>query len=231
MRFINLSPSYVDTINLMGESALHWASRAGKLGKKATRTLLILGARVSVYNVSFRRPLDVAAYKFMDVDDEMQRNLVQRSSVTPETTFSMTTSKVNTFSTSGTPEKHETRGNFFLHSPQSRTLILHHPECLDHIPKADFDWEAPDRVKSIIATIEGAVNNKAECTCELHEYEIQISSDFERATLELLSRVHSADYLTFVNDLSKELEQRQSSRGNQAIPFTPVVSILIPLFP
>lgn len=209
----------------MGETALHWASRAGRLGNKATCTLLTLGARISIYNYFFRRPLDVAAMKFIDVDEDMQRNLARRSGSTAETSSSINTFKCNSSLTSPTSEKQETRGIFFKYSPQSRTLVLHHPECLDHVPKADFDWESPERVKSIIKTIEDALSKAAELSGKIHDYEIQISSDFERASLELLSRVHSAEYLAFVHDLSKELEQRQSSRGNKAIPFTPVVCI------
>jgi hypothetical protein len=211
----------------MGETALHWATRAGRFGKRATCTLLTLGARISTYNYLFRRPLDVAATKFIDVDEDMQRHLAKRGTSTAEASLIVNANKINTFLTSATSEKQETRGNFFQNSPQSRTLVLHHPECLDHVPKAQFDWESPERVKSIIKTIEGAISNGAECSCKLHEYEIQLSSDFERASLELLSRVHSAEYLAFVHDLSKELEQRHSSRGNQAIPFTPVVSIYL----
>ena len=79
-----------------------------------------------------------------------------------------------------------------------------------------------------------------------------MSSDFDRAPLELLSRVHSAEYLQFVNDLSKELESRRKKqiiRDSEArnaddddanggeddakkddnehhvIPFTPMVSL------
>jgi len=47
-------------------------------------------------------------------------------------------------------------------------------------------------------------------------YEIVSSSEFERAKLDLLSRVHSTDYLAFVNDLSKELERRQK-KGEEAV--------------
>jgi acetoin utilization deacetylase AcuC-like enzyme len=70
-------------------------------------------------------------------------------------------------------------------------------------------------------------------------YEVTVSDDFERATLELLSRIHSAEYLSFVNDLSKELERKrkqhliaetQSNTSDnetvkpmQVVPFTPMV--------
>jgi len=55
------------------------------------------------------------------------------------------------------------------------------------------DWEEPDRVESILKLI---------------------SSEFERTNLEFLSRVHSAEYLAFINDLSKELESRAKGTSN-----------------
>ena len=44
---------------------------------------------------------------------------------------------------------------------------------------------------------------------QFHSCEITVSNEFERATLELLSRIHSADYLAFVNELSKELDRKK----------------------
>ena len=221
--------AFIDNQNHMGETALHWAARAGISGKKATCILLILGARVSIYNDFFRRPLDVSAAKFIDVDEEMQRYFLQKGGSSVDAPLFTNACKIGIFLSSSTKEKQETRGNFFQYSPQSRTLVLHHPECLDHVPKAESDWECPERVQTIIKMIESATGNEAEVSAKVREYEIQISSDFERASLEVLSRVHSAEYLTFVHDLSKELEQRQGSKGIQAVavPFTPVVSLLL----
>ena len=67
----------------------------------------------------------------------------------------------------------------------------------------------------------------------------RLTDDFERATLELLSRIHSAEYLSFVNDLSKELERKRKqhliaeAQSNSSeyepekpmpvVPFTPMV--------
>ena len=49
-------------------------------------------------------------------------------------------------------------------------------------------------------------------------HEIELSSDFEKAPVELLARVHSQEYIRFVHDLAKRME------GHQApIPFTPQV--------
>jgi gamma-glutamylcysteine synthetase len=66
----------------------------------------------------------------------------------------------------------------------------------------------------------------------VRDNEIQITTDFERASLEFLGRVHSAEYLTFVNNLSKELEKKQreeeiskSKNMPSIIPFTPMVRI------
>ena len=51
--------------------------------------------------------------------------------------------------------------------------------------------------------------NDEECKL-FQKREITSSSEFDRASLELLRRVHSAEYLTYVNKLSKQMEQRQT---------------------
>lgn len=185
-----------DAPNNLGETPLHWAMRAGPAGMIVARTLLANGAKPHTFSKPFLRPLDVAALGFSTGSET--RNL---------------------------EETRETRKNFFLHSPQSRSLILHHPECLEHTPKNENDWEVPDRINSILKSLEDE-----ECKL-IYEREITISSEFERASLELLSRVHSAEYLAFVNDLSKELERRKNESmdnkegDNKAsvVPFTPLV--------
>ena len=185
------------------------------------RLLLQNGAKISMVNRAFKRPIDVAAKGF-DGDDASGAETIG--------------------------ERRQARANFLENSPQSRTLILHHPDCLGHIPKSNADWEAPDRVTSIMDRITTQVGQ----TSSLQPYEISVSSDFDRAPLELLSRVHSAEYLQFVNDLSKELESRRKKqiiRDSEArnaddddanggeddakkddnehhvIPFTPMVSL------
>ena len=209
----------IDVQNILGETALHWGMRAGKIGLSAVRVLLENGARSSLLNWKFRRPLDVAAEYFVEVDVEMgirKKGLIKMGDE---------------------EEKISARANLLSFSTQSRTLVLHHTECLDHKPKSDSDWEAPDRINSIMDKI---------CGDTFKDYEIVISSDFDRAPLELLSRVHSAEYLTFVNDLSKELERRRKQQlveksqvelsnspepknNHTVVPFTPMVSIIFKL--
>lgn len=41
--------------------------------------------------------------------------------------------------------------------------------------------------------------------------------------VELLSRVHSSDYIAFVNSLSHQLQLQASADSNDAMPFTPQV--------
>jgi acetoin utilization deacetylase AcuC-like enzyme len=65
----------------------------------------------------------------------------------------------------------------------------------------------------------------------IQDHEIQVTTEFDKASLDFLSRVHSAEYLTFVNKLSKELEKRNQTATNEnptstpsIVPFTPMVS-------
>lgn len=188
--------------------------RAGKLGHSVVRVLLENGARASLFSNNFQRPIDVAANGFEAVC--LSEDVVE--STTDERAMDK-----DDECTENIEEIRHSRMNLFCFSPQSRTLVLHHPECLEHVPKSETDWEAPGRVNSIINSIGSNVR----------EYEVQISKDFDKASLELLSRVHSAEYLTFVNDLSKELEKRKLEQSNEenggnktansVVPFTPMV--------
>ena len=77
-------------------------------------------------------------------------------------------------------------------------------------------------------------------TPSIYPREIQVSQEFERAKLDLLSRVHSTEYLNFVNELSKDLERQQKEQNSvdgknndnspvapPVVPFTPMVSMLL----
>jgi len=198
----------------MGEIALHWAMRSGQRGLLAMQFLLEHGANSSLFNKSFQRPLDVAGNGF----DELC-----------EGSFPIDQSSVSSDIGKVTAEelvevKRQSRAKLFSLSPQVRTLILHHPECLEHLPKQDTDWEAPDRVNAIMKTLLETSNK------HVRDHEIQVTTEFDRASLEFLSRVHSAEYLTFVNNLSKELEKRhqaeqvtEKKKVPSIVPFTPMV--------
>jgi hypothetical protein len=214
---------------------LHWAMRAGRVGMEVVGVLLENGARASCLNKHFKRPVDVAADGFEDDPSsttpkrQMEKPLEKRKRVSKEERRLLL---------EVTKERKEVRENLLKRSAQSRTLVLHHPECLEHTPKSSFDWEAPDRITAIMGRVvppDADVAGKS----VLMPYEITLSSEFERAKLDLLSRVHSTDYLAFVNDLSKDLEKRQKEEEEAAgdeedaprsgtltppvVPFTPMV--------
>lgn len=204
----------LDAQNEDGETALHWAMRAGMRSASAVETLVENGAIVNVFNLKARRPLDVAAAGFV-VDND--GNILSK-------------------------ERRSTRWNLMRCSSQCRTLVLHHQECLDHLAKSAHDWEVPDRIDNIMSTLANRTveNCGPDDEENFNPHEVTVSDDFERATLELLSRIHSAEYLSFVNDLSKELERKRKqhlieeaqSRSSDdyepeqpmpVVPFTPMV--------
>lgn len=206
----------LDIQNRMGETALHWAMRAGKIGIETVRVLLKNGARSSIFSLDHKRALDVGVDGFAIVDQDIATSGLPASTVEREKCGSQKSKELGCakkestdVSTETINEKRDTRANLLYYSPQARTLVLHHPECEEHVNKSETDWEAPDRISAVMNAV---LQNNQSIETAVREYEIQVSTDFERASLELLSRVHSAEYLTFVNDLSKELDRRRKAR-------------------
>jgi hypothetical protein len=193
-----------------------------------TTVLVENGARPSVWSMEFKRPIDVAADGFVDEANsviEIRALVEKRKKVSKEQTMRLR---------EAAEERKESRANLFQCSPQSRSLVLYHPECLEHIPKAQSDWENPDRISSILEKLTGHTMKPG--TPGIHEWEIQMSKEFEKAKLDLLSRVHSTEYLSFVNELSKDLERQHKAQNGQdgdesqnkssvppVVPFTPMV--------
>jgi hypothetical protein len=223
---------FADARNERGETPLHWAMRAGRVGIPVVISLTENGARPAVWSKDFKRPIDVAAEGFLDDPEsivEIRALVEKRKKITKEQRHRLRDAG---------EERKEARENLFKCSPQSRTLVLYHPECLEHIPKSESDWECPHRITSIMTRLEG--NNKKAGIPSIHHWEVQLSKEFERAKLDLLRRVHSTDYLNFVNELSKDLElqrkaQKKGSGDGEAVsigshtppvvPFTPMVGL------
>eukprot|EP00526_Cylindrotheca_closterium_P002104 CAMPEP_0113658460 /NCGR_PEP_ID=MMETSP0017_2-20120614/31730_1 /TAXON_ID=2856 /ORGANISM="Cylindrotheca closterium" /LENGTH=1113 /DNA_ID=CAMNT_0000572733 /DNA_START=65 /DNA_END=3407 /DNA_ORIENTATION=- /assembly_acc=CAM_ASM_000147 len=211
-----------DAKNERGETALHWAMRAGRVGMSVVSILLENGAKPSVWNKEFKRPLDIAADGFFDEGEnsviELKKIAAARKRLSKEQRHVLK---------EAAEQRKRAREHLLRLSVQSRTLVLNHPECLEHHPKSSSDWEAPGRVTSIMEKILGT-DPKMQA---IHSHEITVSQDFDRASLDLLRRIHSADYLSFVNDLSKELEKKQREENDAdasrsaptVVPFTPMV--------
>lgn len=212
-----------DAKNEDGDSALHWAMRAGRKGLAVVKVLLENGARASLFNNEHKRPLDSVCDPFTD------EKAVLKSDGDSKKAKKMKGDNKKR-KTDLLQEKREARANLLMLSAQSRTLVLHHPECLEHIPKSEMDWEVPDRVNAIMTRIIPKMEPSE--TTGVFPHEVSVSSDFARAKIDLLSRVHSAEYLSFVNDLSKELTRRKDENEGlddatvsaPVVPFTPMVS-------
>jgi hypothetical protein len=201
--------------------------------------LLENGARPSVLNNEFKRPIDVASDGFFDREGDpchfMGDLMKSGKKLSKEQKKQMQDVLL---------ERCEARKHLLILSTQSRTLVLHHPECLQHIPKSKTDWEVPDRVTSIMRRILPSYDaTGATETSGIFPHEVTVSQEFERAKIELLRRIHSTEYLAFVSDLSKELErQHKEALDSEAttlnedpmatkvgappvVPFTPMVCL------
>lgn len=97
--------------------------------------------------------------------------------------------------------------------PRLRTLLLYHEDCLEHSARRAEDWEGPDRLMGIMHRLQNRE--------EFAEHEVEISSHFDKAPVELLSRVHSPEYIAFVDKLSKQMQLK--SAAGAVVPFTPQV--------
>jgi hypothetical protein len=221
-----------DAKNSRGEAALHWGMRAGAQGMEVVSVLLENGARPGVLNLEFRRPIDIAGEGFLD-DPGSLATVKAKDSKQQRKTMSREYKKALKDTTSS---RRDARANLLIRSAQSRTLVLHHPECLDHIPKSSSDWEAPDRITSIMRRVFPSSDpTGATETSGIFPHEVTVSKEFERAKLDLLSRIHSTEYLSFVNELSKDLEKQHKDAGGSleesehgfgpppVVPFTPMV--------
>lgn len=115
--------------------------------------------------------------------------------------------------------RHEVRTALLTMEPRLRTLILYHEDCLEHAARRESDWEGPDRLQGIMTS--------------LHDkdlfppHEVEISNQFQKAQVELLSRVHCPTYIAFVNTLSKKVQESASASASTAhvVPFTPQVQM------
>jgi ankyrin repeat protein len=215
---------YINLPNQFGETCLHWATRGGmRCCDPLVPLLLSYSANPIAVNKSSKRPIDVAAEGYDDEPHSLA-TIRSQSSLKSTHTIHVDGKKKSNVDKALTDvlqrtlaDRRATRRFLLHHSSSLRTLVLHHPECLDHHPKSISDWETPDRVKTILQRLNIVTSSLLQSTditntCIL-PHEVIISQDFDRGNLELLSRVHSKEYLSFVNQLSKELERKLEMHG------------------
>jgi acetoin utilization deacetylase AcuC-like enzyme len=192
-----------------GETAVHVAARAGH--PAFLQLLTEFGANCHIRNREARAAIDC-------VHDNRDLYLLEHMSET-------STLSPRSQAQAKRRARDEVRRVILCSEPRLRTLILFHEDCLDHSARRASDWEGPDRLQAIMARLRNLQ--------EFPSHELDISSCFEKASVELLSRVHSHEYITFVDNLSKKIQEggsgpdgsaTQSATGEGAvIPFTPHV--------
>jgi SHAQKYF class myb-like DNA-binding protein len=227
---------YLNVQNQFGETCMHWAARGGiRCCDPIAALLLAHSASTGIRNKSLKLPIDVAADGYFDEPYSVEyiRNKQKTSIKASKPTSngdghskkkSCDTNKELTDAIQTTlQDRCVTRAFLMYHSKPLRTLVLHHPECLDHHPKSISDWETPDRVRTILQRLENSASsiqlpeqNTSKSNKEINMHEIVLSQEFDRGNLELLSRVHSTEYLSFVNQLSKDLERKLATQGNHS---------------
>lgn len=84
---------------------------------------------------------------------------------------------------------------FFSHKSAS---LPPRPDCLEHQPKTEWDWECPERVVSIVDLL---LKPRM-----FDEHELEVTTGFSAVNTESLARVHSGGYIKFVDALDKQLE-------------------------
>ncbi|KAK8795445.1 hypothetical protein WA588_004286, partial [Blastocystis sp. NMH] len=109
-------------------------------------------------------------------------------------------------------EKMTLREAFYRAVPSLRTVIIHHPDCLLHVPRMNGSqganpWEAPARMDAILS----------ELRTNLKDWEVAYDSAFDPASSKDILRAHSQRYLKLLCDLNESLDKDQS------VAFTPHV--------
>lgn len=88
----------------------------------------------------------------------------------------------------------------FTFQPRLRTLVLQHPDCLLHVTE-DTHQEAPARIHAVLRKLRQAKS--------FPPYEINVSDDFEAATDKAVGRVHTAEYIAFLRQLTAQVRAPQ----------------------
>ena len=206
----------VKYIDKAGYSCLHWAAAKGNTA--LCMEFLKRGCKINLQGDDGNTPLhlaccegriDTVKYLLKRKANVHLRNKWGRNAIE----LAASEHRVDTMSHRKAADRlrAEIRSAFYDHDGSWRTLLVHHPECQEHEPRKDDEWEHPERIDVIMKDIEE--QNFFDCKKSL-EY----SSEFNRANVKSLLRVHSTQYIKFIHDLSKQVKLDGS-----VIPFTPKV--------
>ena len=200
-----------------GQTSLH---RAAAVGLRDVGKLLInKGSAINAVDENGDTALHIAAsysnFSFIELLADFGcnchvRNLQSRCAI------DIAATKVECSDADMVALRCRTRQLMMLSEPRHRTLVLYHDDCLQHIARTADDWEGPDRLGGIVVGVKDAT--------KFQPFELEISDQFEKADVELLQRVHSPEYIAFVNSLSKQLQTTgENEIKKSAVAFTPQV--------
>jgi hypothetical protein len=105
--------------------------------------------------------------------------------------------------------------------PQTRTLILHHPDFLNHITREGHQ-EAPARVTSIL----GALRKHTGVGGLFEEWETNLSDEFDAASIDAIARAHSKNYIELIDSIHESL----SADAVTPVPFTLTPQSIITIY-
>jgi acetoin utilization deacetylase AcuC-like enzyme len=179
----------LNAIDCNGNTALHIASAQSHL--QFIELLIEFGANCHIRNFDARSAIDIAA-----------------------SNVSLDSFSLGVWASLRT----QTRDLMLSKEQRLRTLILYHDDCLRHSPRSLLDWEGPDRLEGIMASLRNTQLFKA--------HELKITNQFDKADVDLLLRVHCPEYISFVNSLSKQLQGGKGEGDSEElppVPFTPHV--------
>ena len=212
VHILTLFGSSVSIADSNGNICLHRVAKSGH--EKVGKLLLNRGSPVNALNKIGDAAIHIAAREgyglFLEMLADFGANCHLRNNA----------SRI-ALDLAGTTEKtievrEELRRIMLSVEPRLRTLILYHEDCLDHTARHSMEWEGPDRLKEIMV--------KLQSLSLFPEHELEISHQFNKATVEMLGRVHSSNYIAFVDSLAKKVSQVTCNEPNiQHVPFTPQV--------
>jgi ankyrin repeat protein len=187
------SAEYVDTTNSRGDTYLHITARLGyeKLGKYfLSRGFVAINRTNEVGDTAVHIAARHGHIAFLEMLASLGANFHVRN-VEGEGALD-----IAGYFVASPSEKLAIRQRMLLIQPRLKSLILYHEDFLEHTARKPSDWEGPDRLQNVMLKL---MNRSI-----FPEHEIEISNAFEKADVTLLGRVHSPEYLSFVNDLSKQ---------------------------
>jgi hypothetical protein len=201
----------------LGCTALHYAAAQGH--ERIGRLLLTKGCPLNLQNADGDTATHIAArhghVAFIEMLADLGANFHIRNGV------SMCALDLIGSNTKDMHQRDHLRKLMLTAEPRLRTLVLTHEDFQEHTARRPSDWEGPDRLEVIMKRLRDRG--------EFPEHELEISNRFEKADVELLGRVHSPEYIAFVNMLSKQVQQ-EAVEGDGAggaakavLPFTPQV--------